>query len=207
MIAALALGALFFGLAAYGGSLAGLSYAQRVAPVEDGPAARRAPLVAIVALAAALGGIEAWQAYAHGFALPALPLEALVCAALAAVCVTDFRRGIVPDVFSLGALTVVLSVSAAQHQWWALLSAGAAAVPFALFAAFTRGRGLGWGDVKLAALGGAVLGAQLAIAAFALACFAAAAWSYARRKHREPVAFAPYLAAAIGAAIPMGILH
>lgn len=207
MIAALALGALFFGLAAYGGSLAGLSYAQRVAPLPDAPAGQRAPVALIVAFAAILGAFEASHAFSYGFSPAALPLQALVCAALAAVCVTDFRRGIVPDVFSLGALVVVLAVCAAQHQWWALLSAGAVAVPFAFFAALTRGRGLGWGDVKLAALGGAVLGAQLAIAAFALACFAAAAWSYARRKQHEPVAFAPYLAAAIGAAIPLGILH
>ena len=207
MIAALALGALFFGLAAFGGSLAGIAYAQRVSTLPGAPAEQRAPIALIVGLAVILGAFEAAQALHHGFGLMALPLEAIVCAALAAVCVTDVRRGIVPDVFTLGALVVVLSVAAAQHQWWALLSAGAAAIPFAFFAALTRGRGLGWGDVKLAALGGAVLGAQLAIAAFALACFAAAAWSYARRKHREPVAFAPYLAAAIGAAIPLGILH
>jgi prepilin signal peptidase PulO-like enzyme (type II secretory pathway) len=66
---------------------------------------------------------------------------------------------------------------------------------------------LGWGDVKLAALGGAVLGAQVSVLVFAVASLAAVIVSRFRGVDKnEPIAFAPYLAAAIGVAIPIGSL-
>ena len=67
----------------------------------------------------------------------------------------------------------------------------------AIAALASRGRGMGWGDVKLAALGGALLG----VADATLAYFVAAAVAYviARRTAgvRRPIAFGPYLAASI----------
>ena len=58
--------------------------------------------------------------------------------------------------------------------------------------------------MKLAALGGAVLGAESATLALALACIVAALVAFARRQTRVPIAFAPYLAAAIAIAMPAG---
>jgi prepilin signal peptidase PulO-like enzyme (type II secretory pathway) len=67
-------------------------------------------------------------------------------------------------------------------------------VPFAIFAYLSRGRGMGWGDVKLAAVAGALLGASNALLALALATFAAAVSAKFRRgTANEPLAFAPYL--------------
>jgi prepilin signal peptidase PulO-like enzyme (type II secretory pathway) len=63
---------------------------------------------------------------------------------------------------------------------------------------------MGWGDVKLAALGGAVLGAGAALIAFAAACLVAVGVAWARGRGAEPIAFAPYLVASIGAALLLG---
>ena len=60
---------------------------------------------------------------------------------------------------------------------------------------------MGWGDVKLAALGGVALGWQPMIPFFAIACLVAAAIALFRRRKNEPIAFAPYLAGAIGVAL------
>jgi leader peptidase (prepilin peptidase)/N-methyltransferase len=124
-----------------------------------------------------------------------------------AVWITDARRGIVPDVFTLGPLAIMLLIGLWQHEWWLFVSAAVPFVPFAAAAMLSRGRGMGWGDVKLVALGGAVLGAQMSVLAFAVACIAAVAFSYMRGRKHGPIAFAPYLASAIGLAIPVGILH
>ena len=68
---------------------------------------------------------------------------------------------------------------------------------------------MGWGDAKLAALGGALLGAREAALAFMFAAIAAAV--IARRSNGmrlagampRPIAFGPYLAAAIVAMLPL----
>jgi prepilin signal peptidase PulO-like enzyme (type II secretory pathway) len=63
---------------------------------------------------------------------------------------------------------------------------------------------MGWGDVKLAALGGALLGARDATLAFT--CAGLAAYFVARRggTTRRPIAFGPYLATSILAAVALG---
>jgi prepilin signal peptidase PulO-like enzyme (type II secretory pathway) len=86
-------------------------------------------------------------------------------------------------------------------------SAGIIFVPFAIAAMFSRGQGMGWGDVKLVALTGAVLGAPLALIALALACLAAAIGHRISRARQTPIAFAPYIAAATAIALPLGLVH
>ena len=78
-----------------------------------------------------------------------------------------------------------------------LWSTIAAFLPFALAALLSKERGMGWGDSKLAALGGAVLGFQLSLLTFAAACLALVAVGWLRGRRTEPMAFAPYLAVAI----------
>jgi len=57
---------------------------------------------------------------------------------------------------------------------------------------------MGWGDVKLAALGGAVLGVQTAILAAAGACLIATFVNVLQKRDKaQPIAFAPYLSSAI----------
>lgn len=190
----------FFAIAGNAGAMLGSALAERITPFPDGPPQENAPVLALVVACSVVGAILAPHASKTG-----MLMMALVCFCLVAVSVTDARRGIVPDVLTLGPLAVIFAAAVAQRQLFPfLISAG---VPFAAFAAAalaTRGRGMGWGDVKLAALGGAVLGAELSLLAFTFACLAAAGISYARKRHYGPIAFAPYLAASIGIAIPLG---
>jgi prepilin signal peptidase PulO-like enzyme (type II secretory pathway) len=89
-------------------------------------------------------------------------------------------------------------------RWYVLLAAIVPAIPFAIMAWRTKGLGLGWGDVKLVALGGALLGMQTAILAFALAAVAAILIARIQRRTSEPLAFGPYLVTAI--ALPLAMV-
>lgn len=194
-------GALFFAGAGLLGALLGHLFADRLPRLEGGPAPHAAPAALLIAGCACIGAF----ASAHAVSAQQLPLIALVCLALVAIWITDARCGVVPDVFTLGPLGVILIIALWEHQWWLFVSAGVPFVPFACAALLSRGRGMGWGDVKLVALGGAVLGAQLAVLAFAAACLVAVGINYARGRRHGIIAFAPYLATAIGAAIPLGM--
>ena len=128
-------------------------------------------------------------------------IVAVLMGVLVAIWCSDVRCGIVPDAFTLVPLAAVVVTAAVTQQWWVIASAAIVFVPFAGAALASRGRGMGWGDVKLVALGGAVLGYEAAILGFGLACAAAVLVALARRRGSEPIAFAPYLVAAI--AIPL----
>ncbi|HEV2262450.1 MAG TPA: A24 family peptidase [Candidatus Rubrimentiphilum sp.] len=196
------LGALFFAAAGYLGSLLGLEFSERIEPFADGPPPGRAPIPILIAACAAIGAVVT----AHASPGQVL-LIAIVCTALVAIWITDCTRGIVPDVFTLGPLGLILIVALWQHNWFVFLSAAVPFVPFAIAAIISHGRGMGWGDVKLVALGGALLGAEMSVFAFALACLAAALLNYLRGNRRGPIVFAPYLAAAIALSIPAGVLR
>lgn len=203
MILAAILGALFFALAAYVGTLLGNAMADTLVRFDDGPVPQTPPAHALLAACAIIGAVCAIQAV-----VPAqLLLFAIVCCALVAIWCCDVRTGIVPDVFTLVPLGIILVVALWAHEWWIFVSAIVPFAPFAAAAALSRGRGMGWGDVKLAALGGGVLGAQLSLVAFALACIAVVIVARMQGRNREAIAFAPYLAAAIGLALPIGMLR
>jgi prepilin signal peptidase PulO-like enzyme (type II secretory pathway) len=88
-------------------------------------------------------------------------------------------------------------------QPWPLISAFVAFIPFACLAIVSKGVGMGWGDVKLAALGGAILGFETAFLAFAIGAVVAVVWAYRRGHQKQVIAFAPYLAGAIAVALPL----
>jgi prepilin signal peptidase PulO-like enzyme (type II secretory pathway) len=182
-------------------ALAGVYLARRVCagviPFDDGPRAGRAPAALLVAVAAAAGVVETMR----GVAGVELGIVAALMCVLVAIWCSDVRCGIVPDAFTLLPLGALLVAAVVMQQWWVIVSAAIVFVPFAGAAVASRGRGMGWGDVKLVALGGAVLGYEPAILGFGLACTAAVLVALARRRGSEPIAFAPYLVAAI--AIPL----
>jgi prepilin signal peptidase PulO-like enzyme (type II secretory pathway) len=203
MIIATLLGAFFFAAAGVVGALLGVTFAEHLESFPDGPPAQHTPIPLLILGCALIGAFITTRAFS-----PAqLMVLAIVCVALVAIWIVDARRGIVPDAFTLGPLGIILLVAIWQHEWQYFISAAIPFVPFAIAALLSKGRGMGWGDVKLVALGGAVLGAQWAIVAFIVACFAAVVSCYVHGKQRGPIAFAPYLTAAIGAAIPLAVLH
>jgi leader peptidase (prepilin peptidase)/N-methyltransferase len=126
-------------------------------------AARISPLYpAVEALTAALAvacvaafGLTADAALAFGF-----------CAVLVTLSAIDLRHRIVPNRIVLPAAAVVLVAHTAldPSPEWALGALGASGFLFA--AALAHPKGLGMGDVKLALLLGAMLGASVAVALF-----------------------------------------
>lgn len=193
------LGALFFGLAGYVGVL--LAGTLRFERFEDGPKESEPPIPLILGGSAIVGAILTY----HAVPTLQIVLLAVVICALAAIWCTDVRYGIVPDAFTLVPLGLILLLGALQQNPGLFVSAGLPLIPFGIAAAVSKGRGMGWGDVKLAALGGAVLGAPIALVAFSISCLVAVIYSYLRGRKSEPIAFAPYLVAAIGAAIPLAV--
>lgn len=164
-----------------------------IAPLADGPPAGNAHARIVVAVAALLGAAAA----ARGLGAAPLALFALVCGLLAAIWYADIMRGIVPDIFTVVPLGALGVAALAAHRPEVIAAAIVPAIPFVVMAALTRGRGLGWGDAKLAALGGALVGMQPAVLLFGCASLAAIVVSRVRGRRARPIAFAPYLVIAI----------
>ena len=194
------LGAAFFALASYVGIL--LAGTVSSTPFEDGPPPGEPPIAWIIGCATLIGFFAASPSVSGG----RIAIDAIVICSLSAIWCTDVRYGIVPDVFTIAPLALVCGLSLLQHQPWPVLWAFAAFTPFACLAIVSKGRGMGWGDAKLAALGGAVLGVETALLAFAAGALIAAFLAYRQGREKQVIAFAPYLAAAIAAALPLSSL-
>lgn len=188
-----ALCGLLFGCAAYLAVQMSAAICKDVAPFDDGPPPGKPPVAWLIGGAVLLGVMTSM----HGAPLPQLGLMAALCVVLVACAHSDVTCGIVPDYFTLVPLALVVACAVLMRAWSIPLSM-LAALPFAIAAFFSKGRGMGWGDVKLIALGSAVVGFQMALFAFSLACMAAAAVAVVRRRRNQPIAFAPYIASAIG---------
>ena len=188
-----------FAFCGWAGARIGERLCAGVEPYGDGPASVAFARWPFAAIAACIGGLIAW----HDVNAAHLVVLAVVTLALAGGTAADLRCGMLPDVLTVGPLVLVVALGAASHDWAPALGAAFVAVPFAGAAVFSRGRGMGWGDVKLAALGGALLG--VADAAFAFMLAALAAYVVARRTAgvRRPIAFGPYLAASIAACLTL----
>jgi prepilin signal peptidase PulO-like enzyme (type II secretory pathway) len=200
VLAAAAVGALIFTAAALLGVVCAELICVRVEPFADGPPPASPRPVLIVALMAVVGAFVA----VHGFAVSVLAIGAVAAFALTGCWYCDLARGIIPDFFTLFPLGCLGVFAATQGEWRVVISAAVPFVPFALAATFSRGRGMGWGDAKLVALGGAVLGAQSALVAFALSCFTAGIVARLGGRRGTPVAFAPYLVVAAALALAFG---
>ena len=119
---------------------------------------RAAAVVAWIALAATCVAV-------FGFTVEAL-VDALGCAVLVAVTVTDIERRIVPNRIVVPALAAALVVQTVREPGveWVVATLGAGG--FFLLLALVNPAGLGMGDVKLAAFLGAWLGRDVAVALF-----------------------------------------
>ena len=124
----------------------------RISPLY--PAVEALTAVLAVACVAAFG-LTPYAGFAFGF-----------CAVLVTLSAIDLRHRIVPNRIVLPAAAVVLVAHTAldPSPEWALGALGASGFLFA--AALAYPKGMGMGDVKLALLLGAMLGAPVAIALF-----------------------------------------
>jgi len=166
---------------------------------DDGPRSGR-PRPAMLVFAAAAVGASLAIHHADG---RTYALGALLIASVVACTYCDVARGLIPDYFTLAPLVAVIGVSLTAHDVQPVFAAMAIGAPFGLAALLSRGRGMGWGDVKFAALAGAVLGIERAICAFIAASLVAAGFALARRRRSEPIAFVPYLAGSAAAALAL----
>jgi prepilin signal peptidase PulO-like enzyme (type II secretory pathway) len=182
-----------YACAATCGVIAAHFLCSRVAPHEDGPAPFALhPAIPIVAFAL-LGIVTS----ARGGDAAELGTVALLGVPLIGAWYSDARTGMVPDLFTLVPLGIIALGVLFHHTWWVAISAIVVFAAFALAATFSRGRGMGWGDAKLAMLTGAALGLQSSLLTLALACFAATVISVIRNRGTQPIAFAPYIVVAM----------
>jgi prepilin signal peptidase PulO-like enzyme (type II secretory pathway) len=189
----IALVAVVYGGLAYLGLEASRALCAKIEPFADGPKPGKPPVALLIAGATLIGGVLAYQ----NIPPPTVVMLAIVTAALAASWDSDVRCGIIPDYFTLIPLGIVLLYAVVTHEWMLIFSVFVIFFPFAVAAQLSHGRGMGWGDVKLAALGGGVLGWYDAYIAFAAACLVAVALAFIMNRRKEPIAFGPYLALAI----------
>ncbi len=88
----------------------------------------------------------------------------VITSALIVIFFTDLKYGIIPDIvvfpgIFLGLIKIVLTgVLAGQFEWGGIIAGILAMVFFYFLRLFTRGRGMGLGDVKLVLLMGLILG-------------------------------------------------
>lgn len=182
-----------FGLFAYAGSLIARVFYADLPVFADGPTPAVPPVRTIVAISVLVGIFCA----VRNVPPATLAIIAMVCAVMTAIWCTDMTHGIVPDALTLIPLGAVVLANLLTGHWFAGVAAVVPAIPFAFLAWRTKGIGMGWGDVKLAALGGALVGMQDAMLVFAAAGVVAVVVTKMRGTPSRPLAFAPYLAAAI----------
>lgn len=197
LILAAPLDACVFAATSWLGALAGSALCAGRVPHDDGPApitfARWPFPVAGAAIGLALA--------AHDDPPGRLALLAFAVLGLAGCTAADLACGMLPDLLTLAPLALAILTGLLAHDLAPALGAAFVALPFAAAALLSRGRGMGWGDVKLAALGGALLGAGDAMLAFVLAGIVAYVVSRQNGRARTPIAFGPYLAGSIVATL------
>jgi leader peptidase (prepilin peptidase)/N-methyltransferase len=194
---------LFFGCVAFVATSLSAHLCSNVEPAQDGPRTSKPPYIVLIAGSAIIGAILAL----HGAVPLQLGTAAIVIFALVACWCSDAICGFLPDVFTLGPLAALLLFALVQRDWGIIVSALVIFVPFAAAALFSKGYGMGWGDAKLVALTGAALGPPLGAVALAVACIVAVIVHRFTGGRSGPIAFAPYIAALTGAALPLGLTN
>ncbi len=184
----------------------------KVEPFADGPAPGQPPIMWMYATTLLISVLSARHMLSIGDH-PNLPLLVepflktvalgLLSACLISAWYCDARCGIVPDWCTVPATLLLLLMSLLGREWFVLIGALLLTAPFALQAYRSKGLGMGWGDVKLVALGGAFLG-PLAFFTTTLSCIAMIVYAKITKRSHEPMAFAPYLV--VGFEAGLGIM-
>ena len=194
-ILAIVVGAFIFGACSLIGIMSALAMIPKLKPFTDGPAPVHVNPFALIAGGAILGAFMAWRQVP----MPELLTSAVLTGVLAAIWYCDARTGLIPDALTLIPLALALIDAMFAHQIVpVLISSVVVFVPFAAGALFSKGRGMGWGDAKLAALAGAMLGMMLATFSLGVASLIAVIVASIRYRSKPvPIAFAPYMISAI----------
>lgn len=129
-------------------------------------------------------------------------LYCLCASALLALSVIDWRTQEIPLGFNIFIFILGLVRLFTDLNHWSLYVIGlfAVSVFLLLICLFTKGRGVGHGDIKLMAATGLLLGWKQIIVAFILACILATVVHLARmaiKKVGRKLAFGPYLSMGI----------
>jgi prepilin signal peptidase PulO-like enzyme (type II secretory pathway) len=192
------IGALAFAVAGLCGTLIATALIPALQPFEDGPPPYNVHPALLIAGAAVLGGFIGWREPP----LLQFAVSALSTVVLVAIWYCDARTGFIPDWLTLLPLGLLLIYGVARHDWLMLISAAVMFVPFAFIAFISKGRGMGWGDAKLASLGGALVGMEMAAFGFTIATAIAVIVTRLRGHPKDvPIALGPYLVCAIAVAI------
>jgi leader peptidase (prepilin peptidase)/N-methyltransferase len=173
------------------------------------PGAQRWEVFGPPILAAAMFGIFAF----HLGPTPTLFVRSLFILVLVQVIFFDFEHRLILDRVMFPAMAVALFVSLFQDPWWAGIATGlGAGLLFLLLAlagsAIFKAEALGFGDVKLAAFMGLLLGPLPTVQAVFYGVFMAGVVSIGvivwHRSLKGTIAYGPYLAA--GALIVLFLL-
>ena len=156
----------------------------------------RYPAIELASGVLAAGAIVGFGATWQGLS------AAILGVALVPVVVIDIQHRLIPDIIVLPAAVLALgaAVAADPRQWWVSLAAALGAAGFLLVLWLIYPGGMGLGDVKLALLLGAVLGASV-IPALLIAFAGGAALGivllarFGARARKMAVPFGPFLAA------------
>lgn len=162
------------------------------------------------AIEVACGGLAAGIVLAVGPGWDAVATIVLAVV-LVPVVVIDLRHRLIPDILVLPATVAALAASilADPARWWVPVAGAAGAAGFLLILWLAYPAGMGLGDVKLAALIGAALGAAV-VPALAIAFGAGAVVGLlliarlGMRARRMAIPFGPFLAAGALAALWVG---
>lgn len=141
--------------------------------------------VGIACVAGALVGMDGIHAL-HLFAL------SLIVVSLVALARCDVRMHWTPPWISLVPLGFIVAFAVLGRAYWLPVSSLAVSLPFASVALMTKGAGMSWSDVRVAALGTALVGFFPAVITFAAAGLLSAfvQWGLHRR---NSIQMAPYL--------------
>lgn len=146
----------------------------------------------------ATGAIMATLVWRFGLSVTTLRYG-LLAFALLVVFFTDLEHHIIPNAITYPGILAGLALNALSGQWLgALVAAAAAGTVFLLLGVVSRG-GMGGGDMKLAAMIGAFLGAPAVIVALFLAVALGAAagvvlLALRLRTRKDMIPFAPAMA-------------
>lgn len=192
-----------FACAAFFGIVLARAFCRGKIPYDDGPTPKHPPVLGLTLASAAFGAANGL----HGVPLYGIAVLAVLCGTFAAIWYSDVRLGLIPDAFTVAPLLVFSVYAAVRGDWTAIGSAVLTFAAFGAIAAASHGRGIGWGDVKLAALGGVLLGIGTAALAFAAAGLLLAAGALIPGRRRKAVAFGPYLISAMVLALWLPLLR